>query len=306
MSPTRTISTEFSNKADSWELLEGDFRPTPLEVPEVRLDGRVLRYDRWLVKVKANVEGALEDFLKLEKASDDEIARFAKKWGPLRLCEVHGLFASHGAVVPPAYSELDEGWTMFCPPNGGSDKKQFESLRHLKSYVAFAAGLIRIAKKLHHGDPLSSEDWRAVVSNHPLISIEEKQSAQDFEREVANRVKIRLRMKQPWEIVARDINTWLLLAGARPQCTARKGGIDLGLSGDPSTKLAGELGIQLMKAISRVEGLALCAECGVPFIPRRRPVPGEDRYCKNCGLRAAWRAAARRGRQKSKHSSRRD
>ena len=57
------------------------------------------------------------------------------------------------------------------------------------------------------------------------------------------------------------------------------------------TSLFGALAVQLLMAVSRTGGLAICSGCGAPYVPKRRPNPRRRRYCPQCGLKAAWRDA---------------
>ena len=292
------MQMEFVKFQNSAGLLGRNVPSPGLAVPHVRRDGYVLRYDVSRTEKNRRVEGALDEFLQLEKGSDDEILNYANRWGPMRLCAAHRLFCAHGAVFSPAFDPSSE-WGTFCPPHGWPETEQFEALRYWKVYSAHANSILRVATKLHRGGSPTTEDWRFVVANAPKSLIVEDQPPEELESAVTRAIRSRMKSRDPWEVVARDINNWLLLAGARPRCAARNGGIDLDFTGDPQCPLAGILGIQLMTAVSRVEDLALCAECHIPFIPRRRPAPDENRYCKNCGRKAAMRRASAKWRKEN-------
>jgi hypothetical protein len=61
-----------------------------------------------------------------------------------------------------------------------------------------------------------------------------------------------------------------------------------------------ELGIQLALVVAGRRAVALCDGCGKLFQVKRQPRRDRSRYCKDCGLRVAWRDAQRRHRAKPK------
>jgi hypothetical protein len=65
----------------------------------------------------------------------------------------------------------------------------------------------------------------------------------------------------------------------------------------------GVLGIQIMQAVARTQGLATCSGCGIPYMREgRRPQLGRRNYCPSCGTRAALRDAQRERRAKQRGS----
>jgi len=68
--------------------------------------------------------------------------------------------------------------------------------------------------------------------------------------------------------------------------------------------LFGALALQLVLALSRTDGFAICHSCGGAYIPTRRP-RSIRHYCSRCGHKAAVRDAVWRHRhQSSQHSKR--
>jgi hypothetical protein len=57
------------------------------------------------------------------------------------------------------------------------------------------------------------------------------------------------------------------------------------------------LALQLASAISGGAGLSTCSACGALFPPRRVPAEKRNRFCAQCGTRAAWRLAKRKQRE---------
>lgn len=85
----------------------------------------------------------------------------------------------------------------------------------------------------------------------------------------------------------------------RPVLVAENGRFDIKLGGGfLATGLPAALTTQLFFTLAGASKLATCASCGALFTPRRRPSKGRNSYCQNCGIRAAWREAQRRRREK--------
>ena len=72
--------------------------------------------------------------------------------------------------------------------------------------------------------------------------------------------------------------------------------IEVKISGMPP--LPGALALQIMLVLTRWSGIAICSSCGRLFSPSRRPNPNRNAYCKGCGVRAAWREAQARRRER--------
>jgi hypothetical protein len=57
--------------------------------------------------------------------------------------------------------------------------------------------------------------------------------------------------------------------------------------------LFGALAVQLLFAVSRTDGLAVCSACGSPYCPPRKPRIDQRHYCSGYRRRGAWRDAQR-------------
>jgi predicted RNA-binding Zn-ribbon protein involved in translation (DUF1610 family) len=85
----------------------------------------------------------------------------------------------------------------------------------------------------------------------------------------------------------------------RPILVIEAGRFEIKLGGQGYiTALPAALTTQLLFTLAGASGIATCAECGRLFMPRRKPRKGENSYCPNCGIRAAWRTAQDRRRKK--------
>lgn len=56
--------------------------------------------------------------------------------------------------------------------------------------------------------------------------------------------------------------------------------------------LPGALTLQLMSAFAGT-AISLCTSCGRAYVPKRRPAAKRNRFCNDCGIRAAWRESKR-------------
>lgn len=65
------------------------------------------------------------------------------------------------------------------------------------------------------------------------------------------------------------------------------------------TGLSAALVTQLLFTVAGAAEIGTCASCGRSFSLRRRPRAGENSYCPECGIRAAWRDAQRRRRKQA-------
>lgn len=109
------------------------------------------------------------------------------------------------------------------------------------------------------------------------------------------------RPRQPREaasFVVYGMELWLRFFQVRPHTTynSRRKRIEVKISGMPP--LPGALALQIMLVLTRWSGIAICSSCGRLFSPSRRPNPNRNAYCKGCGVRAAWREAQARRRER--------
>jgi len=235
----------------------------------------------------------LDEFVRLADGSTAAIRDYALKWGVLGICK-HGL--------PRTHNLRQLGPTRFCTPRGYrrmddlDTETGWEPLSAWRQYSRLARGILDIASRLHQGQLIDDESlWqRAGIPAMGYYKLD----------------KIGRRMLQRFS-VATEVNGWLELANVRPffswgedeEATVALGTSILwfsttmqkrllpDLSHLHGTTLFGALGIQILMAVSRKEGFAICSACGMPYAPKRRPNPRRRRYCHRCGLQAAWRNA---------------
>jgi hypothetical protein len=106
------------------------------------------------------------------------------------------------------------------------------------------------------------------------------------------------------KVVEEAVNRWLRIGAVslslewwEPRPTVR-------LDSGPLSALFGALALQLLQAVARSDGLALCSACGRPYTPERRPDPNRRHYCPQCRNAAPHRDAVRSWRAKQRQTRR--
>jgi hypothetical protein len=297
---------------------------------DLQVGDTFLRWDR---RPKPDVvvrpgPGLLEGFVKLGDAPEDRILAYARKWGPLWLCE-HGIHWRQ--CGPECYPRIDrnagEWWSW--------DR---EYLEHWRALAREARAVVKVARALSNNKLPDVADWRdipgqgeriqriflplddhqwvddlaerthayGVEAGDDLEALElldreldaEERAREDYlsadeayrwEREPgAGTVEIHRRL------LALVLEKWLWRGGVLPAMYADGDHLSVRLGG---YGLLGALAIQLLFDVCRTDGLAVCTSCGTPFLPLRRPRSDRNTYCRDCGRRASVRDAAARYRQ---------
>lgn len=264
----------------------------------------------------------LNKFLSLSDGTDADILAFAKRWGPLGICE-HGVPHTHwpltpwnehvrivrggshrepGASAPP--KEKLEVLRPWCHAQGAEETWRFggwEPLAAWRSYASEARTIATIADQLHRKSghvvsldrqtivALTGQDWLSgnTLSDH---------------------------MEVGWEVLQPAVDRWLGLGDVRIYLhpLPENGGLAIrfGTAGSPIGEhislrevlgpvcgLFGALAVQLLLCV-HVGGLAICSECQNTYDPGRRPRRDAPPYCPECAPRAGARARAKKSRAK--------
>jgi hypothetical protein len=111
-------------------------------------------------------------------------------------------------------------------------------------------------------------------------------------------VALRQVRKAGWSSIGLWTHRWLRVFRVRPELLydPRSKRFHIRLRGRPG--LGSLLAVQLMTMAGRSKGVAICSSCAAPFEPKRQPTAARATYCPTCGIRAAWRDAQRRRRQR--------
>ncbi len=103
-------------------------------------------------------------------------------------------------------------------------------------------------------------------------------------------------LQREWDNVASVLDQWAALGDLRPRVRVNGRNPVIRLGGF----LFGALALQLMSALTRTAGFAICSECGAAYVPSRQPRRGQQNYCEGCGRPAALRHAQRKRRSRLK------
>ena len=192
---------------------------------------------------------------------------FAKRHTLIGLC-AHGL---------PALRHSHNGK---CGPDDGPESYQ--------RFALLLRALMRIGLELKAGRSGSDSDWEQAeyissAGDYAILSQQERAVfLRDQESARANFINL--------------VDRLIFLSDLRPRLQwdkkTRSWAIDFDSFASPP--LAAALVLQLMSQVGGAGNIKRCADCPRWFTPKGRQV-----YCSDCGIRAAWRAAARKQRSKS-------
>ncbi|WP_373068561.1 hypothetical protein [Gemmatimonas sp.] len=274
------------------------------------------------------MEGLLERFVRLCEDTDGQlIARYAQRFGVLEICSAHGLPSSH---LPQRYSP----WATeasFCLPGRSSTGTRREPLEAWRSYSKMAQAILNIAARLHQSqkgavparevdrrrrnqrEGVPPEMWKPLTGLAPSLipSVLENQREDPLIFELADgstrphtvkpaeaeRIKLEVsdrNLSEQRRLLAFVVEQWLTIGDVRLRYVWEdRPHFDMA-----GGTLFGALGIQVALAVARSEGLAICSECGLVYVPKRRSRGDGPTRCpeKACRIDAAKRDSARKRR----------
>jgi hypothetical protein len=234
------------------------------DVPDVVLQGDRLTWSPRGVFRRAKASSSLlEAFVGLADAVDAGILNYARRWGVFGICR-HGLPASHNPPPVPrpildgVFRPMDE--LPWCYPRGWWGGCAWEPLDTWRAYARKFRAVLNVAAGLHDGRRGTGDDWRE-------LNVEMRDGGPTE------------RLRQERVQLCTVLNQFLA-----------QGRISLEIRWDETTPtlrprgsgLFGAVLIQLVLAVGRSGGFAICAACGIPFIPARRPRPDQRHYCERC------------------------
>jgi hypothetical protein len=190
----------------------------------------------------AGGRGLLNDFLMLEKGSNRQIVSFAKKWGPLHLCEHHQPF-THNAPGRPGYDHRTA-----CRPMGfGQEEWAWERLEDWRRYSKEAATILKLIELAHRSPKGQPQTTQCMY-------------------EALFRVN-------NWLLEGDAVLAVELTLGTPDQLRIGVG---------ENAGVFGLIGLQLMSTLTRSTTPTSCSACGAVFLPERTAPTGIRRYCAAC------------------------
>lgn len=234
---------------------------------EIRLkDGRLFwqPVDRWR-KVKPTKE-ILTQFVNLANGSDGDVLMYAKRWGPLGLCE-HYLPVSH---------------SVSCVRLERRRHPEGEPVLEWKRLARNAGAILRISAQLRSGrDNLGkAEDWEILRAGPKEFRLHV------LNLEAEEYIRPKKRVVEEKTVIAEIVNICLDIGNVRPKLTWSSPDPAVNLDGGPGGRLFGALAIQLLERAGGYE-IAACTGCRNFFDVsaenrERRPKSGQGRYCPDC------------------------
>lgn len=269
----------------------------------------------------------LEDFLRLSTASDEAIARFAEDWGPIFVCDEHMLPVFHREPSRQVFERGECGGIEV----DGDPATPLATWRHW-SRQALAA--LRLGAALRTNSEGAEEDWQAISEEQLTLWQQDMRKLRPMSparRDAEGRLYVTppsyglplLNSRAAWQKSVRDaaseqigadvgmsiarndlvsaVQNWLQLGAVAPVFTWPSTGPDVLMGG---SGVFAAIGVQIMMAISRSGGLAICSACGRAYVPHRRLAANRRHYCEDCtstGAPVRDAAAAYRKRKKEIH-----
>jgi hypothetical protein len=207
----------------------------------------------------------LGDFLALADAKAASFAEYADRWGALGL-DKHG------------------------EPQGWEAHPKREQIEHWRRWAREADAMFAIGDAINrgHGVPDSARELLIPADRTVPWSTRAGESLIDGRN------------------LARHINRWVSLGAVRLEFRwpAHEGEPAWAIR---SPHLFGALALALAGALTRSlhrstgPDVAICSNCGLPYVPNRQPAKGRRNFCDRpgCGKNAAWRLAKRDERSRS-------
>ena len=283
------ITRAFDANFASWrrvelplELLRGWPAPIAVELEDEHLFWCYAdNWARTLEVTPRHMRHLFADFIKLaepENSTADDILKFARRWGVLNLCE-HGLPSSH--ILGPAFQE---GFNYVrCEPPQREDGMYYEPLAMWRLYARRIKALDNIITNRRRPEKVGVQDWQVVTDWLPSLS-GAKQTDEDRLALVINRV--------------------LEIADVRPLFAWRENELVFTLASISDSRLSLLTGLMIWAALNhRFSDLfTTCAACSAPVELAASQSFRRNHYCADCGMKAAWRQAGRKYREREREN----
>jgi hypothetical protein len=265
-------------------------------------------------------ERLVYDFAGLANRSDDQLLRFANKYGPLRLCK-HGFALGHRQRnFNLRCYESDTGQPEDLPSGTFFRLKWSarESIEAWRRYIGRAAGILSVSDRLHEGQRATQDEWAWLLDGIPagdheypfraLLAMRKEDVLASNPLIATLAAQPHLTLPQQRRTLAVAVNHWLDECGVGISINWRPSGIDFSLGpsnpfGLGNSGLLAAIGVQLLSGVLRQTRMVWCSDCGKAYPPERWPRDGENHFCPDCGTKAANRIAAREYRKRRKSKS---
>ncbi|MGB3549618.1 MAG: hypothetical protein WA993_02935 [Candidatus Binatus sp.] len=258
--------------------------PRSLELRGQRL---VYSVDRKLRRIQP--DELLDRFIALSDRFNTpaDVLSFARRYGPLYLCDHHGIAAYHKPLLmnraplgPAPIFGVDELFKYdWCGPRLDSRRPETfsEPIEAWFRLARRASSLLRAANTVRLQGDAPPELWEQVDGFRG-----------SFGKEFGASWKY---LDNPSQRLAANLETWLVMAEVCLRVEVQGESLTASLGPAPLTGSSFALiATQLLLAIMRSEGLASCSGCAMPYVSNRPPLAGKlvgpqvakRNYCRNC------------------------
>ena len=215
-------------------------------------------------------EGLLEEFVRLGDEPAENIARYARRWGVLKICACH-LPYTHNPVRP--WNRMGPMVT-WCNPLGfhegrRSDGQWWEPIDAWRRWSRQARSILKIIGTLRDGCLPDKDDWQVVYSHSGAPRQApwwKRRDGVEFERQK----------------IAEIVNEWLILGDVRPVLhwetwQSKPAVVKMNQPG-----LFPAIAYQLALALSTRRAVSICSGCGFGYFPKKASSPGRRSFCEDC------------------------
>lgn len=234
----------------------------------------------------------LTAFVQLFDAPPGKIAAFAGRWGLLQLRD-YGELLPDARVLVPNFPWTDRQGVGFTVTQAWPANGLREPVTSWREQSKAARAMLSISAALHEEDYGRLEDW---LTLYPWMPTDESHWTH-----VKGFPTRKEALSLGWARLRDRLSRWLREADVRPEVSVvRADRPEFVLTG---RGVLGAVAIQLMFAICRSSGLAVCSECGAPYTRSRRAALSRRNFCDLCRADGAALKAARRDTDKRKRAA---
>jgi len=206
--------------------------------------------------------------------SDEQIRRFAEKWGMLSLCPRHQFQPRQHGCEPT----LNSGAFVSDFYGGivGSFRVDSELVDAWRFHIGRLKAVVEVAAHLHENKKPNPKMFVTAVSSPP------KESVKAIHESILKQAS-ECSLSEMRRLLAATVNETLRDCGVSPQLLWNDGeDPKLVISGSIQS-LLGALTFQALLAICLQDDVVVCDGCGNVYQPtERRPKRGTHHYCKRC------------------------
>ena len=289
--------TSFDELADPDGRLSRPLRTRGWDVPKpIELQDKALRWREPNPKrerVRLPLAKVLTDFTGLAQADDLRVLKFARRWGPLNLCE-HGFPRCHRPFYWPTrpsvnvhacpYDErpvsVKRGDFHRCEVQGAEEGCPWEPVEAWRTWARRAQATLQAAAHLHQRTLPDTATWRIACDAEGMPTGPGWWAPPR-------------RLGDGWALMDYMLGFWLEGAEVRPMLERRNGKPTI-TWGSSHAPLFGTIAVQLLMLVTQTAGLAQCSGCGNSYIPRRQPREQQRSYCADCRARKVPQRDAQR------------